>query len=69
MGEYDAETFDAILRENLHTAARVGLDGDEIAAILLDHRDGVLWKGLEEHTGYQTYTQHRDCDCHCTDSS
>jgi len=70
MGEYDAETFDAMLREQLHAAAHAGVDGNEIASILLRHRDGVVCKGLPEHAGYQTITHrnNNDCDCICTDS-
>ena len=67
MTGYDAEQFNAMLRENLHAAARAGLDGDEIAEILLSHRDGVACKGLEEHAGYETYTNRRTRDCDCTD--
>jgi hypothetical protein len=70
MGEYDAETFDAMLREQLHAAARAGVDGGDIASILLKHRDGVVCKGLPEHAGYQTITHQngRDCDCQRTDN-
>lgn len=66
MPNYTAELFDAMIREQLHAAARAGLDGDEIASILLEHRDGVVCKGLPEHAGYETYTNRRTCDC--TDS-
>jgi len=63
MSGYSTELFDSMIREQLHAAARAGLDGDEIANILLDHRDGVVCKGLEEHAGYQKYTVNHDCDC------
>jgi len=68
MDGYDEQTFEAIIREHLHHAARAGLDGDAIAGILLNHRDGVMCKGLAEHAGYHTYNSH-DPDRSCNSNS
>jgi len=50
-GNYDLETLDAIIEENLWQAARDGLDDDAVADLLLRHRDGVVCNGLADHAG------------------
>lgn len=53
MSDYDLDTLDAIIEENLWQAARDGLDDDEVADLLLRHRDGVICNGLADHVGYE----------------
>jgi hypothetical protein len=53
MSEYDLDTLDAIIDENLWQAARDGLDDDAVADLLLRHRDGVMCDGLAEHVGFE----------------
>jgi len=62
MGDFDPSTFDAVIREQLHAAAREGADGEEIAEILLRHRDGIEQRGLAEHAGFEVFGDGRD-DC------
>lgn len=53
MSDYDLDTLDAIIDENLWQAARDGLDDDAVADLLLRHRDGVMCDGLAEHVGFE----------------
>lgn len=48
---YDLDTLDAIIEENLWQAARNGLDDGAVADLLLRHRDGVVCNGLDDHVG------------------
>jgi len=53
MSDYDLDTLDAIIDENLWQAARDGLDDDAVADLLLRHRDGVMCDGLARHAGFE----------------
>lgn len=52
-GNSDLETLDAIIEENLSQAARDGLEDQEVADLLLRHRDGVICDGLAGHVGFE----------------
>lgn len=62
MSDYDAETFDSVLGENLHAAAAAGLSDETVAQILLEHRDGIEQHGLETHAGYGTTRTRNETD-------
>lgn len=53
MSDYDLDTLDAIIEENLWQAARDGLDDDAVADLLLRHRDGVMCDSLAGHVGFK----------------
>jgi hypothetical protein len=46
--DYDLDTLDAIIEQNVWQAAHDGLD-DEVADLPLRHRDGIICDGLAGH--------------------
>lgn len=53
MSDYDLDTLDAIIEENLWQAALDGLDDHAVADLILRHRDGVICDGLAGQVGFE----------------